>query len=113
MNKLDETIQRLLWSEMKDPVEFRAYLEREGYEIITACDTDRKPATETRYVPWLLRDTPGATWPWGIKDLHSGVNVLSDFLPDPSGAFSVLTREEAEVLIQCGRKRGGNKGELR
>ena len=34
MQNLDEILQRLLWSEMKDPVEFRAYLERAGYEIL-------------------------------------------------------------------------------
>lgn len=34
MPKLDDVLQRALWSEMKDPAEFRAYLERAGYEIL-------------------------------------------------------------------------------
>lgn len=61
--------------------------------------------TDTRYVPWLLRDTPGTTWPWGIKDTHTGINVLNDFLPEKTGAFCVMTRGEAELLIRQGRKR--------
>jgi len=61
--------------------------------------------TDTRYVPWLLRDTPGTTWPWGIKDTHTGINVLNDFLPERTGAFCVMTRGEAELLIRQGRKR--------
>lgn len=38
MPKLDDVIQRALWSEMKDPAEFRAYLERAGYQITAAVD---------------------------------------------------------------------------
>lgn len=34
MPQLDDVLQRALWSEMKDPAEFRAYLERAGYEIL-------------------------------------------------------------------------------
>ena len=42
MPKLDDVLQRALWSEMKDPAEFRAYLERAGYEITPVGDTDRE-----------------------------------------------------------------------
>ena len=45
--------------------------------------------TEPSYVPWLLREASGATWPWGIKDTRTGVNVLGDFLPEKTGAFCV------------------------
>lgn len=34
MPKLDDVLQRALWSEMKDPAEFRAYLKSAGYEIL-------------------------------------------------------------------------------
>jgi len=33
--KLDDVLQRALWSEMKDPAEFRAYLERAGFVIVS------------------------------------------------------------------------------
>lgn len=34
MPKLDDVLQRALWSEMKDPVEFRAYLKSAGFLIV-------------------------------------------------------------------------------
>ena len=43
MPKLDDVLQRALWSEMKDPVEFRAYLKSAGYDIIPVGDTSEEP----------------------------------------------------------------------
>ena len=43
MQNLDEILQRLLWSEMKDPSEFRAYLKRAGYHITPVDDTAGEP----------------------------------------------------------------------
>lgn len=40
---VDSVLQRLLWSEMKDPAEFRAYLKRAGYQITFVDDADTKP----------------------------------------------------------------------
>ena len=34
MPKLDDLLQRALWSEMKDPAEFRAYLKSAGFLIV-------------------------------------------------------------------------------
>lgn len=34
MPKLDDVLQRALWSEMKDPAEFRAYIKRAGFLIV-------------------------------------------------------------------------------
>jgi hypothetical protein len=34
MKELDTIISRLLWSEMKDPAEFRSYLARSGYKLV-------------------------------------------------------------------------------
>jgi len=42
MPKLDDVLQRALWSEMKDPAEFRSYLERAGYKITPVGDTNRE-----------------------------------------------------------------------
>lgn len=103
MQNLDEILQRLLWSEMKDPVEFREYLKRAGFEI-KSIETEAEQ-TPNRYEPWLLSSGPRATGPWGIKDTQCGRNVLNDFLPMSTGACCVITREEAELLIRQGRKR--------
>lgn len=103
MQNLYEVLQRLLWSEMKDPEEFRASLERAGF-IISPTEIQAEK-TPNRYEPWLLSSSPRATGPWGIKDTQEGRNVLNDFLPMSTGAFCVLTRQEAELLIRQGRKR--------
>lgn len=103
MQNLDEILQRMLWSEMKDPAEFREYLKRAGFEI-KSIETEAEQ-TPNRYEPWLLSSSPGATGPWGIKDTQCGRNVLNDFLPMSTGAYCVLTRQEAELLILQGRKR--------
>ena len=39
MDEIDTIISRLLWSEMKDPAEFRSYLARAGYKIIPLTPT--------------------------------------------------------------------------
>jgi len=56
-----------------------------------------------RYVPWLLNETRG--FPWGIKDTHTGVNVLGDFLPVASGAVMAWSEKAAAALVASGRKR--------
>ena len=54
-----------------------------------------------RYIPWQLRDGPDPRW--GIKDTHTGVNVLGAFLKIRTGAFLVRTEEEVSFLISRGR----------
>ncbi len=60
-----------------------------------------------RYVPWLLRSFDEGWGVWGIKDTHTGVNVLNDFLPTRTGQVMMVCVSEADVkdLIQSGRKR--------
>ena len=51
MNELDTIISRLLWSEIKDPSEFRSYLARAGYKIVPLTPT---PAMCEAGVPWEM-----------------------------------------------------------
>jgi hypothetical protein len=39
MDESDIIISRLLWSEMKDPSEFRSYLARAGYKLVPLTPT--------------------------------------------------------------------------
>jgi uncharacterized lipoprotein len=54
MNKLDETIQRLLWSEMKDSAEFRALLAGKGFSIVPTT-----PTQEMVTAAWAEKGQPG------------------------------------------------------
>ena len=60
-----------------------------------------------RYVPWLLRSFDQGWGVWGIKDTHTGANVLNDFLLTRTGQVMMICVGEADViaLIQSGRKR--------